>query len=192
MFELLLPSNTMQSCPSLCQVPISVFIRICGKSCLIVAFFPEAFGGTELYDRVTFFSNAFKTSCWFNASMQLIHEMMRTIQVKPQGYLDLEQYDDGDRIENRYPVTVDFGIDTLVWYLLEDCGNGIVAPENIIAKVAVLYLNVQPNQVNRFLHQQQSVSLFSLSFTSLNASFSSFSPKTDLTFDLQFCTEYRF
>ena len=85
--------------------------------------------------------------------------MMRTIGVKPASYTELEDYDEeGDPIELKVEVTVDFGIDTLAYYLLDDCALRVVDPENIIAKVAVLYLNVRPQLVNRFLHRQQSVS----------------------------------
>ena len=91
--------------------------------------------------------------------MVLVHEMMRIVGVKPASYMELEEFDDeGDIMELRCEVTVDFGIDTLAYYLLNDCAMAIVEPENIIAKIAVLYLNVRPPHVNRFLNRQQSVS----------------------------------
>ena len=94
-------------------------------------------------------------------SMVLVHEMMRIIGVKPASYMELEQFDEGgDPMELRCEVTVDFGIDTLAYYLLEDCAMAVVEPENLIAKVAILYLNVRPPLVNRFLQQQQAVSSF--------------------------------
>ena len=127
------PVNVMQNMVDLKKIKVVSF----GKNFRLM---PQAFFG-NLNRGITIFVNETGKLCWFNGVSQVIGEEMRRIDAKPPLY-DPKSFFTG-AYDNKLPL--------LYSHLVFGCNMKKVYPEQIVRDIAVKYLGVEKDEVDKFV-----------------------------------------